>query len=32
LSACHRHEAAPLPHVTKSDLMITMSPNQWGIQ
>ena len=32
LCTCHRHEAVPLSHVTKSQLMITMSPNQWGIQ
>ena len=32
LCACHRHEAVPLSHVTKSHLMITTSPNQWGIQ
>ena len=32
LCTCHRHEAVPLSHVTKSHLMITMSPNQWGIQ
>jgi hypothetical protein len=32
LCACHRHEAVPSSHVTKSQLMITMSPNQWGIQ
>jgi len=32
LCTCHRHETVPLSHVTKSHLMITMSPNQWGIQ
>jgi hypothetical protein len=32
LCTCHRQEAVPLSHVTKSQLMITMSPNQWGIQ
>ena len=32
LCTCHRHETVPLSHVTKSQLMITMSPNQWGIQ
>jgi hypothetical protein len=32
LCTCHRHEAVSLSHVTKSQLMITMSPNQWGIQ
>jgi hypothetical protein len=29
LCTCHRHEAVPLSHVTRSQLMIT---NQWGIQ
>jgi hypothetical protein len=28
----HRKKTVPTPHVTKSHLMITMSPNQWGIQ
>ena len=32
LCTCHRHEAVPLSHVTRSQLMITMSPNQRGIQ
>jgi hypothetical protein len=32
LCICHRHETVPLSHVTRSQLMITMSPNQWGIQ
>ena len=32
LCTCHRHETVPLSHVTRSQLMITMSPNQWGIQ
>ena len=32
LCTCHRREAVPLSHVTKSQLMVTMSPNQWGIQ
>jgi hypothetical protein len=32
LCSCHRHEAVPTSHVTKSQLIITMSPNQWGIQ
>jgi hypothetical protein len=31
LCTCHRHEAVLLSHVTKSQLMITTSPNQWGI-
>jgi hypothetical protein len=30
LCTCHRHEAVPLSHVTKSQLMITMSRNQRG--
>jgi hypothetical protein len=32
LCTCHRHEAVPLSHVTTSQLMIAMSPNQRGIQ
>ena len=32
LCTCHRHETVLLSHVTRSQLMITMSPNQWGIQ
>jgi hypothetical protein len=32
LCTCHRQEAVPLSHVTTSHLMITTSPNQWGIQ
>ena len=32
LCACHGHETVLLSHVTRSHLMITMSPNQRGIQ
>jgi hypothetical protein len=32
LCTCHRQEAVLLSHVTTSHLMITTSPNQWGIQ
>ena len=32
LRTCHGQEAVPLSHVTTSHLMITTSPNQWGIQ
>ena len=32
LCTCHRHETVPNSQVTKSQLMITTSPNQWGIQ
>jgi hypothetical protein len=32
LCTCHRQEAVPLSHVTTSHLVITTSPNQWGIQ
>ena len=32
LCTCHRQEAVPLSHVARSHLMITISPNQWGIQ
>ena len=32
LCTCHRHKAVQLSHVTKSQLTIIASPNQWGIQ
>jgi hypothetical protein len=32
LCTCHKQKAVPLSHVTTSHLMITTSPNQWGIQ